>query len=84
MPRAQLADLAGGDVEDNVRIIREVLSGRGGAARDVVLVNAAPALVASGAAFGFEEAMGIGAESIDSGAAAGLLERVVDRSHELA
>ena len=53
-------------------------------AHDVVLVNAAPALVASGTAFGFEEAMGIGAEAIDSGAAAGLLERVVDLSHELA
>ncbi len=33
VPRAQLADLAGGDVEDNVRIIRQVLAGRGGATR---------------------------------------------------
>jgi anthranilate phosphoribosyltransferase len=82
--RALLDELAGGDVEDNVRIIREVLAGRPGAARDVVLVNAAPALVAAGAAFGFEEAMGMGAEAIDSGTAATLLERVVDRSHELA
>ena len=81
--RAELADLAGGDVDDNVRIIREVLDGRSGAARDVVLVNAAPALVASGTAFGFEEAMRLGAEAIDSGAAADLLQRVIDRSHEL-
>jgi anthranilate phosphoribosyltransferase len=82
--RAELADLAGGDVEDNVRIIREVLDGSTGPTRDVVLVNAAPALVAAGSAFGFEDAMDIAAEAIDSGAAADLLQRVVQRSRELA
>src|SRR5690606_13046288 len=49
LPRAHLADLAGGDAADNARIVRAVLGGAPGPARDLVLVNAAAALWVAGA-----------------------------------
>ena len=67
--RASLADLAGGDADRNAEIARETLEGRRGAARDVVLVNAAAALVAAGQAASYGEGMRAAAGSIDSGAA---------------
>jgi len=71
--RARLEDLAGGSAEDNARIILAVLEGRSGPQRDIVLVNAAAALRAAGAAQSFEEGMGKAAEAVDSGAARGRL-----------
>ncbi len=76
--RARPADLLGGDVARNVSIVREVLSGRSGPRRDIALVNAAPAIVASGQAPGFREAMTLAERSVDSGAAALVLERLID------
>lgn len=81
--RARLEDLLGGSVEDNVAITRAVLAGESGPRRDVVLVNAAPAVVAAGLAPGFEEGVRLAAQSIDSGAAASILDSVVARSTEL-
>lgn len=75
--RAQLGDLLGGDAEENVTITREILAGAPGPKRDIVLVNAAPAIVAAGLADGFVEAMGLATTSIDSGRAQEVLEKAV-------
>jgi len=73
-PRAVSEALKGGDVAANAEIARAVLSGCRDARRDVVLVNAAAALVAAGKAADLKEGMERAAHSIDSGAAAGKVE----------
>jgi anthranilate phosphoribosyltransferase len=66
MPQA----LRGASAEDNARIIRAVLDGEAGAARDVVLLNAGAALFVAGRATSLREAIGLAAASIDDGRAA--------------
>jgi len=61
--------LKGGDGDENAAITRAILAGETGPKRDIVLVNAAAALVAAGAAKDFLEGAGVAAKSIDSGAA---------------
>ena len=80
VPRAQLSDLLGGDVETNVAITQSILDGAQGPKRDIALVNAAPAIVAAGLADGFVGAMSVAAESVDSGRARSVLDRVVEFS----
>ena len=74
MARATLQDISGGDAVENAAIIRSILGGEKSPRRDVVLLNAAAALVAAGRADRIAEAVPVAAESIDSGAAAGKLE----------
>jgi anthranilate phosphoribosyltransferase len=74
--RAKPEDLLGGDVEENVAITLDVLDGASGPKRDISLINAAPAIVASGLADGFTEAMELAVQSLDSGQAMAVLERV--------
>ena len=66
---AQTEDLRGGDRQVNLEIANSVLAGALGPRRDIVLVNAAAALVAAGKAETFLEGMALGVVSIDSGAA---------------
>ncbi|MCW5981751.1 MAG: anthranilate phosphoribosyltransferase [Bryobacteraceae bacterium] len=75
--RAALRELEGASAEGNAAIVREVLSGGEGPRRDVVLVNAAVALVAAGKAADFAEGMRLAAASIDSGAAMGKLTGLI-------
>jgi anthranilate phosphoribosyltransferase len=75
--RASLDDLRGGDREENAAITRRILSGEPGPRRDIVLVNAAAALVAAGKAPDFAGAMALAAQAIDSGAALARLERLI-------
>ena len=77
LTRALLEDIAGGDAVENARIIRDVLSGRKSACRDVVLLNAAAALIAGGKTDRLEDGVGMAAKAIDSGAAAAKLEQLV-------
>jgi anthranilate phosphoribosyltransferase len=72
-----LQDISGGDARENAAIIRAVLAGEKSPRRDVVLMNAAAALVAAGRADHIAEAIPLAALSIDSGAAAGKLEALV-------
>jgi anthranilate phosphoribosyltransferase len=65
--------IRGGDAAANARIIEAVLRGESGPRRDVVLMNAAIAILAGEGARTLEEAMKVAAASIDSGAAAGKL-----------
>ena len=73
-----MAEISGGDVQDNARIIRNILSGEKSARRDVVLLNSAAALVAAGRADSIAHAMPLAADSLDSGAARAKLEKLVE------
>jgi anthranilate phosphoribosyltransferase len=84
MPQASIADLRGGDREQNAHIIRSLLDGEPGARRDIVLMNAAAALVAGGRARDLNEGVGLAAQSIDGGAARGKLRALVELSQKLA
>jgi anthranilate phosphoribosyltransferase len=75
--RARLEDISGGDAEANAAIIREILAGKKSPRRDVVLLNAAAALVAAGRAEHLGDALPLAAKSIDSGAAAAKLDALV-------
>lgn len=75
MPRAPLEQISGGaDAAENAEIVRRVLSGEKSARRDVVLMNAAAALVAAGTSSDLRTAALVAATSIDSGAAAAKLQ----------
>jgi len=67
--RAPLESIRGGTAAENAAIIRRVLEGKPGPARDIVVVNAAAALVAAGIAANFREAAGLASFVISSGAA---------------
>jgi anthranilate phosphoribosyltransferase len=67
--RVDGAAFKGGDRETNAAIARAVLGGAAGPRREIVLVNAAAALVVAGQSVDFREAMRFAAASIDSGAA---------------
>jgi anthranilate phosphoribosyltransferase len=79
---ASMDEMRGGAPEENARIAREVLGGAVGARRDVVLLNAAAALQAAGIAKDWKDGIGTGAEAIDSGRAAGVLQRWATISQE--
>jgi anthranilate phosphoribosyltransferase len=84
VPRATIADLRGGDREENAEIIRRILGGEPGAKRDIVVVNAGAALVAGGRAREIKEGVQLAAQAIDSGAALDKLRALVELSRELA
>ncbi len=69
-------DLKGGEAKENAAITLEILTGQQGARRDIVLLNAAAGLVASGMAKDFPEGIRKAAESIDTGAAMKKLEQL--------
>lgn len=78
LPRASMADLAGGDVGDNVRAVESVLRGEPGPKRDIVVLNAAAALVAGGVVSGLPEGVAQAQQALDSGAAWNVLQRLVE------
>lgn len=72
---ATLRDLLGGSAADNARILQEILAGESTpAARDMVLVNSAAALLVAEVAADWHEGMERAAESLDSGAARRVLD----------
>jgi anthranilate phosphoribosyltransferase len=76
--RAPLAEIRGGDAGENARIILDVLEGKPGPRRDIVLLNAAAALVASSKANDFEEGVRLAADAIASGRAMEKLRRLIE------
>ncbi len=74
------ADLKGGDAAENASIALRVLSGDPGPKRDVVVLNAAAAILAAGIAPGFAEAVEAARASIDTGAAMRVLSRLRELS----
>jgi anthranilate phosphoribosyltransferase len=75
---AHADDLKGGDKARNLEIANAVLAGERGPQRDIVLVNAAAALVAAGMVDTFLEGMAVGTVSIDSGAARGKVAELAE------
>jgi anthranilate phosphoribosyltransferase len=84
LARATIGELRGGDREENARIIRAILDGDPGPRRDIVLMNAAAALVAGGKARDLKEGVGLAAQAVDGGAAARKLDALVRLSVRLA
>ena len=84
LPGASREDLLGGNVDRNLAIAKAVLAGKGGPARDFVLLNAAGALVAADAALGLAEGLELAARSIDEGRAQAKLDAWVEASQRAA
>jgi anthranilate phosphoribosyltransferase len=84
LPRGARADLLGGDAATNAACVRAVLDGSTGAQRDIAVLNAAAALVAAGIAADLAGGVAAAQRSIDSGAAAGVLDTLVRTSKDAA
>lgn len=69
LKRCKREELLGGDSEANARITLDILNGKKGPQRDIILLNAAAAITAGGKARDLKEGVGIASESIDSGMA---------------
>jgi anthranilate phosphoribosyltransferase len=82
--RAALSDLSGGNPATNAQILREVLGGEKGAARDIVLLNAGAAICIGAKARDLREGIVRAAESIDSGRARARLDALIDATREAA
>ncbi|MCX7926835.1 MAG: anthranilate phosphoribosyltransferase [Candidatus Omnitrophica bacterium] len=80
--RVNLEDLEGGDINDNVQIMLEVLNGKSGVYRDMTVFNAAAALYVAGKAQSIRDAIALAIDSIDSGRALKKLALLKQLSHE--
>ena len=80
--RATLADLKGGDAAYNAAALRRLLQGEEGPYRDIVVLNAAAALIVAGKASGLVDGVARAQSSIDSGAANRALDRLVAVTNE--
>jgi anthranilate phosphoribosyltransferase len=76
--RCLLSDLQGGDAEENAAIVRDVLTGAEGPKRDVVLLNAAYALIAAGIVESVDAGLQKARNIIDEGLAKAKLEGLVN------
>lgn len=74
VPEATIEDLTGGEPAENASIIYRLFRGEAGPKRDIVLVNAAAALVAAGQSADLHSGMQLAATSLDSGAAMAKLQ----------
>ncbi|MDP7641278.1 MAG: anthranilate phosphoribosyltransferase [Alphaproteobacteria bacterium] len=77
LARATLDDIKGGDGGENARVMEAMLDGAQGPIRDIVLLNAAGALIVAGRAETLRDGVGEAAKAIDSGAARATLEKLV-------
>ena len=85
LPRATLAELRGPDTaEANATLLNRIFDGDPGPKRDIVLLNAAAALVAAGVVGGLREGVARGAEAIDSGAVEGVVGKLREFARSVA
>ena len=82
LPQAQLFDLQSGSAEDSAAAMRELLRGRRGPFRDIVLLNAAAAFIIAGKAQSLQEGVHLAALSIDKGAALKALDALIAASRD--
>ena len=82
LPRASLADLTGGAPAENAAALRALLEGRKGAYRDIVLLNAAAALLVGDAVETLRDGVDLAGQVIDDGRALAALDRLVAISRE--
>ena len=83
LTRVNNNDLKIDDAEDSARMLRRVLDGESGPARDVVLANAAGALLAADKVGNLKDGVSMAERSIDSGAARARLDALVKLSQSL-
>jgi anthranilate phosphoribosyltransferase len=83
-PRAISEELVGGDPAHNAEVVRRVMAGDHGPHRDIVVLNAAAGLVVAGVAGDLEQGAALAAHTIDTGAAAGALARLIEVSQAAA
>jgi anthranilate phosphoribosyltransferase len=81
LPRAAQSDLVGGDPAANARALSELLEGRTGAYRDIVLLNAAAAFLIADRCETLREGVQLAAEVIDDGRAKSALARLVEATN---
>jgi anthranilate phosphoribosyltransferase len=80
---ASIDALGSGDAIANAAVIRDILTGKEkGPRRDIVVLNAAAAIVVAGLADGFAKALPLAKASIDNGRAVHCLERLVEVSNK--
>ena len=77
LARAKPADIKGGDAPTNAAAITDMLAGRAGPYRDIVLLNSAAALVIAGKAEDLKAGVALAAKAIDSGKAKATLAELV-------
>lgn len=82
LPRAKLVDLKGGDAKANAEAIRVLLQGEPGPFRDIVLLNAAAALIVAGKAANLADGVKRAARAIDTGAANTALDKLIASTNE--
>jgi anthranilate phosphoribosyltransferase len=82
LPRAELAGLKGGTPAENAAAIMALLGGKAGAFRDIVLLNAAAALIVAGKAKTLADGAKLAAQAVDSGAATATLATLIAISRE--
>ena len=75
--RQSLASVKGGTMKQNARMLREVLSGKKGPSRDIVLMNSSMALMAVGEVKNFKQGVRLASESIDLGKAKDKLDELI-------
>ncbi|MDX6606695.1 MAG: anthranilate phosphoribosyltransferase, partial [Solirubrobacterales bacterium] len=83
LQEAPLDAIPGGEPADNAAVVRSVLDGETGPARDVSILNAGAAIYVAGGAADLQEGIAKAGEAIDSGAARDVLDRLIARSREL-
>jgi len=81
LPLAPVTDLAGGSAAENAEMITRLLAGERGPRRDVVLLNAAAALLVAGVASSIQDGLARAADSIDTGRARDVLARLTEICH---
>ena len=82
VPRCSVDELRGGAPAENAAAVREIFNGADGGRRSAILLNAAGAIAAAGHAEDLREGLELARETIDSGAAAERLERLVSFSRQ--
>lgn len=80
LKRAKFTDLLGGSIAENVKIVHEILDGKKGSKRDIVLFNAGCAIYAADKAETISEGIKLAQQAIDSGAALKKLELLKEYS----
>jgi len=84
LSKAKLDSLSGGTVDENAALLRGVLAGAPGPHRDVVLMNAAAAILVGGLVGALQDGIHLAASVIDSGHASKKLDRLIEVSQSFA
>ncbi|MBF0127040.1 MAG: anthranilate phosphoribosyltransferase [Magnetococcales bacterium] len=82
LPRAELADLRGGDATLNAGITRRILEGEPGPRRDIALLNAGAALKVAGVAADIGAGLAMAAKALDAGKALERLQQLIEISNQ--